>query len=793
MNSLYGYFILVAFAICGVARTFGAVILPETGVEVFKPRLLSEDLIRESDIAKLTADPRWGQGSSSTNLFWFVYSDRDNNPYYESPSAGSSKLGTLSMNEPLVIAKIENGYALVFEEPKTTPYPQISSSAKTRGWVPLDKLLLWQRSPVNDSYIYRKAIIKGIPLNRALSDPESDKYCVTPNPGLGVYFIMKKDNSGRILLSTSHSMEGFSNQVLYGWVEPESIQEWNTRECLEPTWNKYDADILNTPAGKEYYFYTDQVLVRKAGTYRYAVPNDNDKNKATKYRLSPYKLRYPILDNDTGNPDIYRTACVAILGDGNASEKESLWQKKERTLEDMSNVNIIFVIDGTKSMGDYFSAAAKSIEISLSRFRDYNTNKKVGVVIYRDYADGDAMIEIQPCVNPKSAELRDFLRNIGRMGYGANSAPNDLTLEEALYMGLDAALDTLKMGYSPRHSNMMVVIGDAGNDPTDTHSPSQEEIIAKMARNRIQPMSFQVNRQSSDAFMLFNTQMSKIIGSTLRAQYQVLNDEGADVNVKINTSPTGIDITSDQPESFYVGSLRRPASSPGAVSTEELVHQIDMATDVFVHALDNMRSAVYKAHYFIANRHKVKDDAKTAKSSNDAFVHSVLGHDLAEILEKQNAYIAFTAYVPKKSDTGINLWDPVVFLSTPELDNLIERLEPVCKVADASDRCQYINAFKTIVKDMCPDITNEQLNAMPLNEVSRRIFGLSEVCNSISSHTLAELQDRFSVSNDIYFDIVERFKKQFEKMKAIRNWPYKYSFTYNSNYYYWFPVKELPL
>ena len=45
------------------------------------------------------------------------------------------------------------------------------------------------------------------------------------------------------------------------------------------------------------------------------------------------------------------------------------------------------------------------------------------------------------------------------------------------------------------------------------------------------------------------------------------------------------------------------------------------------------------------------------------------------------------------------------------------------------------------------------------------------------------------ISTSVHYN---RFKQQFEKLKAIRNWPYKYSFTINSNRYYWIPVKEMP-
>lgn len=800
MKNIYRHILLAVYAVVSALAAYGAVTMPRN-VEVFMPKVLTEPLILESDIARLTADPKWGQGKSSTDAFWFVYSDRDNNPYYDAPSAGAAKLGTLKLNEKLLITKIQNGYALVIEEPKSASFPQISTSARMRGWVPMEKLLLWQQCPVDNNHIYRKAILAAndkdnqrtivSTANLVFRDPSTNQGGKKVTSNLEFYYLMKKDSSGRYLLSKSHTLvDVYTDQALYGWVDPQAFVEWSQRSCLEPNWNQRSAEMLNNPSGTNYHFYVDPQLTQDRGNYQYAIPNDSDHNDITKYRMAPNMLRFPILNNETGNPNIYHVTCVMGRKVANAvGIEEKFRQEKERALQRMSHVNLIFVIDGTKSMGDYFNAVANSIKTALTRISDGNNTKKVGVVIYRDYADGDAMIEVQPCVDPDSPQLLDFLTNIGRKGYGAKSAEGDKTLEEALFMGLDAALDTAKMGYSSKNSNMMIVVGDAGNDPKDSRSPSQKQIIAKMIRNRINPMSFQVHRQDAPAFLLFNNQMSQIIGSTIRAQYQAIMDKDKEhklrINAKIHNSRTGTDLTSDYAVDFYVGSLRKPGDVPGVMPTHELESQIDMATGLFYKAVEATRAALFNVGQ-INN-----SGAQSGVDMDEAVARTIFDESLFDEFKKGNLHYAYAGYVPKKKGS-IKLWEAVVFLSTPELDNLIERLKPASEVDDAADRRQYIDALKGIVQAMLPDITNEQLDAMPLNEVSRRIAGLNEASEALSAYTLADLQNPQVVSDGEYLALINRFKQQYRNLVRIRSRRYPYSFSLNNNRYYWIPVRDMP-
>ena len=111
----------------GVTSLYADVALPKQ-CEAYLPKVLRKALLSEKEVNELVKSSDFGQNESNSNGdFWDVYSDRSNNATYTSPKTTSAKHETLDFRQPLRIAKIENGFALVYEEPKNVQYPLISS------------------------------------------------------------------------------------------------------------------------------------------------------------------------------------------------------------------------------------------------------------------------------------------------------------------------------------------------------------------------------------------------------------------------------------------------------------------------------------------------------------------------------------------------------------------------------------------------------------------------------------------------------------------------------------------
>ena len=123
------------------------------------PSLLLKKTVKESEVNALVKSGKWGQ-TNKADKYWTVYSDRSHNTTYNTPSTSGGKCDELDFNEQVRIAKIEDGFALVYtENQKGVIYPLVSSNAKSRGWIPMENLLLWSSCPTDEAGIYNKALI----------------------------------------------------------------------------------------------------------------------------------------------------------------------------------------------------------------------------------------------------------------------------------------------------------------------------------------------------------------------------------------------------------------------------------------------------------------------------------------------------------------------------------------------------------------------------------------------------------------------------------------------------------
>ena len=73
-------------------------------------------------------------------------------------------------------------------------------------------------------------------------------------------------------------------------------------------------------------------------------------------------------------------------------------QEFELIKQQAKNLNVVFVVDGTNSMGPYFNPISSAIKKSFESLKGSYTSSNIRFagVIYRDYADGDHLVDIHP-------------------------------------------------------------------------------------------------------------------------------------------------------------------------------------------------------------------------------------------------------------------------------------------------------------------------------------------------------------------------------------------------------------
>ena len=526
------------------------------------PQQLLKPTIKEAETQALLNSGNWGQTTRS-GKYWTVYSDRSHNTTYNSPSTSGGKCDELNFNEEVRIAKIEGDFALVYtEKKKGVIFPLISSEAQSRGWIPMQNLLLWNSCPTDDAGIYQKAlIVLNIDGVNSSSSKEIGKRYMNPSTkdspmkvvsDMRFYFVMKRGDNGLVLLAKECKMDGYTSAILYGWVNKNSFIPWSQRTCIEPNWKPSVAEELK---GTRVNVYRDG---RKATDIPMGRKNNLPGiNPTAQYRFEPELMRYPILENRSGNDSQYHVTAFA-RPDGTSSvptvpvgSDNSAAGLVEDVMKAKSIINLIVVIDGTRSMENYYQPTQKIIQQAYDYYGKENKTVQVGVVIYRDYTDGQYVTEHLSMRSPTDPSVASFLQSGGK--YGVKSSPADHTLAEALFKGLELALDTKTMGYSPKNSNLLFVIGDCGNDLNDKKCLSQNEIIKRCIANNVQVSAFQVRNENEQSFLLFRKQMMAIVRENTKAQYAAL---GSSFSAGFKELADGYDFRTNLPkkQNFYIGS-----------------------------------------------------------------------------------------------------------------------------------------------------------------------------------------------------------------------------------------------
>ena len=793
-------YLFLSLFVCCTFVSKADVTLPTT-CQASLPKVLLKNTIKKSEVDNLLTSMDWGQ-SSKSDKFWTVYSDRENNKTYNGPSVSSGEYGKLDFNESVRIAQIEGDLALVYQEKqKGLNFPHISTSAVVKGWIPMQNLLLWGTCPTNEVGIYQKALIV-MNLDEDKSGGRGDRGKRYLNPELrsgarklvssmNFYFVMKDASNGLVLLARECKMEGYTSQVLYGWVNKNSFVEWNQRTCLEPNWKPNVAEQMT---GQAVPVYKNMSMTQKGCEFPLGRVNRVSETRSTKFRMGPEEMRYPLLDNDSKDKDIYKVTAFA-RPDGSAhvsivpeSDDEIASSITNAKMKEMSVINLIVVIDGTSSMENYYPPTQRIIQQAYDFFGKANKVVKVGIVIYRDYADGDYLTEYLSMRSPTDPKIADFLTNGGE--YGIKSAPSDHTHAEALYKGLELALDNKKMGYSPDNSNLMIVIGDCGNDLTDTNCISEEEIIQRCVKNRMQVSAFQVRNNNEQSFLLFRQQMGKIVRENLKRQYTEL---GASFKMGFKELSDGYEFRTDLPkhQNFYIGSTRN-ADLDQSMDISKLYDIVKNSYMQFSDAIDAGIAVAGQGGQIIEDSQSSADG--TNANIDFAFLQTIFTPDQIEALKKSNSLMAFEGYTKKRTTTDLEYWQPIIYISSDEFAGLMEKLQPVMNAANSgsTDRKPYVEAIKALIRSMVPDITEQEMDEKDVKEVMALIAGLNEASNSLKGRTLIQLQDENIVSLSEFDGMIAEFRNKYNKLKKIREQKYPFSIERNKTTWYWIPVDDLP-
>lgn len=737
--------------------------------------------------------------------YWEVYSDRSNNPVFNEPNGRTrERLGYMD-----VLYIVEVGENALWVRVARLTTEEGKNAYKSIGWINISNLLLTNQALLNDHGITKKGLII-LNLNdrnelKAMNKDEDSKshianYQFYSDPQcsnkkreerqLAIRFVLKEID-GVKLLSVNDKIDGLSDRNrknnVNGWIKNINITDWDTRICLETT---HGSTFKNEYGNKVIPVFIEEVelqtFLRTENTqeaiYKLEILNQ---------RQNMSMPRMPILENL--DADVKK---VATLGSVNASARTEqdiaeIKAQLEVLKTKRNKINILFVLDATSSMGKYFPAVQKGISniIEVNRAK-YKKSVKFGIAIYRDYEDGTEDFDVCP-LTANVEKVYDFLAKVETKSVAKS-------VHESVFNGMIKGIKQSRM--NPDESNIVVLIGDAGNYTDDPKGHTIEEVSELLTKFNASFVGFQVYYGKHRAYRHFNYDAMDLVynlGKLSKRKYklipQVVNPEGKENTFELQFEDPDTKVL----KSYYEGGFAKFtfANDSRAMPISALNQDLTYALETFLGSIDNEiqenQNMINKGFYSSTDYDNFQSASKErfVKYLKDAGFSDEKISSLEEVISRfsMSGYTKMTFY-----NRPIPCFVPVVFLSDKEVEQIIsifKQVDPRASRAVAAE--QVYQALLASTMAALGESSDDQVKQKTLNEIWETLlnvpFDESGNYGDLGDIQLADLPNS---NHRKLGDFIKDFQQslgQFTKNNLKDD-----QFPLNDQYYYYVPLEKIP-
>lgn len=685
------------------------------------------------------------------------------------------------------------------------------------GWVPKSTMLLWNEGLRSSTQGFRiKAMTVSTPesiletgiekLNEAgrkmafYNSPTASEINDKDSPLFNIFYLFKEIKGRYLLARRDNLSSGNAKDYVYGWVDKKSVTTWDLRQALEPNWEADAVAERKTnrvlPAA---FRNSEEALAYERGTITNA---QSLWSRSYEKREEPQWKRFPIFEKE-GN--IIKTGVISGLfsasGDEQreiTSEEYAFYQKlynKQR--ERARNINIVFAIDGTRSMRNEIEATRKAVSRSLGELTDSENNYRIGIVVYRDFEeDEEYQFEKYSLTNDKNQILSD-------LSFITEYHDKDRSTAEAMYTGL--YYSSRMFNYREEETNVIILIGDAGAKEED---PRESENFAKvkrmMADYTISMFAIQAKHGENASYDDFIFQVQEIILEAAQASIKSTNQDWS--NTGLISFDEEVAFVQDQTSS--VSTLyklnERSSNIRGEIQYAErgqVIEPVQVQQEIvdLISGLDRSNNNLLNAMEGIMNSVVGPGGAEGASevlTPQMADFLSKAGFDnsmMQTLMEKKFQFL-FEAYVPLKTNTlNNNLFKYVLFLDQGELDDLINDLSELVELdLTGYQKRQQLSDVWFEILSLNYGVNNlDDIRTKKISELIELITGLPAQTDLLAKYNFEDLRDQVKVSNQEFNEILFSIKSKLDLMRQINGNP-EHMFISNDASFYWIPQEFFP-
>ena len=797
--------------ICSAVGIYFLILINVLGQSYMGSSALRKPKIYEKPRVDVLDQPYRVETERSSQL-WVVWCDRDN--VY---SSNGTKLEFLQK----FWVVDENEIEIHIVEYNTAKYNRGLNEFREEpidyGWVPKSNMLLWSEGLRSTTQGFRvKAMTVSTPesiletgiekLNEAgrkmafYDSPTATKTNSKDSPLFNIFYLFKEIKGRYLLARRDNLTSGNASDYVYGWVDKRSVTTWDLRQALEPNWEadavaeRKTARVL--PAA---FRNSTEALAYEKGTITNA---QSLWSRSYDKREEPQWKRFPIFEK---NGNIIKTGVISGLfsssGDKSreiSAEEYAYYQKlynKQR--ERARNINIVFAIDGTRSMRSEIEATRRAVSRSLGELTDSENNYRIGIVVYRDFEeDEEFQFERYSLTNDKNQILSD-------LSFVTEYHQKDRSTAEAMFTGL--YYSSRMFNYREEETNVIILIGDAGAKEED---PREKENFIKlkkmMADYSISMFAIQAKHGENASYDDFIFQVREIILEAAKQSIKSTNKEWSNTGlITFNEEIAFVQDKSSKVSTLYKlnerssnirGEIqyaeRGQVIQPAQVQEEivDLISDLDRSNNNLLNAMEGIMNSVVGP-----GGAQGASDVLTPQMA-DFLSKAGFDNDMMKTLMEKKYQFLFEAYVPLKTNTlNHPLFKYVLFLDQGELDDLINDLSELVELdLTGYQKRQQLSDVWFEILSLNYGVNNlDEIRNKKISELIELITGLPAQTDLLSKHTFEDLRDQVKVSNQQFNEILFSIKSKLDLLRQINGNP-EHMFISNDASFYWIPQEYFP-
>ena len=752
-----------------------------------------------------------------TGSFWTVYSDRANNKSFERPVSGIVKKN-MRWKEPFIVVEENDKYIHIFKDPD--PSETLSDRAEDYGWVKKENMLLWTKPLHNSKSIKKKAMILNTldVIKRSLKEGESKGAKFFNDPELtiqnenfaniySILYIYKlypdhNNPTSALLGKTNFFTKETINNELVGWVSYSKLTPWDHRVAILPNQQVPATQEREQNGVHANILCEDYIASRFKNCQAYDekcvfwTGDDYSEN------IIAEEFRSPVLDDIEQidkRDEIMKVGFIGEVKGKNDSLDRKQYAKLQKTANDLRiktrNINIVFVIDGTISMGPYFPKISEAVIQSMEELKQTEVNNqfKFAAIIYRDVNEGPRKIKHITL----SHDAKKIARQL-RMVEATEFTKGD-DIPEAVFYGLKKAMRGINL--PTNETNNLILIGDAGDHGRKDESyVPMDEIIELMTDYNYNFFAFQVHYKEDPSYGEFISQTKQILQEVLKKQFENAKEvpDQLDHEIskpKIPLMPVPLDANGGKyfiQRNYINGGvyyLNPNKSLPFDSLRERIVRNLLSINDSANALLERVQEV------FMEGGKIGKDDSPFWSFLSK--MDDVPPENLPIILS-EHYQIYSKGYTPfQRNCDQYPLWEYQLFYDNEGLNDLREALHNLNIARDVPEkRRRFKEVWLEILKGHIGLESSEvaELENYSVGEIEKLVFGLPGTSEFLN-RTLRDLEDRSKISDFEFDKWLDRINTKFIKIDKIFNKTsaYKeYFFQSNEKTFFWIPQGFLP-